>query len=154
MFSFSTLQIFLDTAQHCVRAYYQVQTWLGNELNPLSYGWKLENGRFLPITSTDDMIPPEVSTMISCRCQSGCGKQCGCRKHGLQCSKLCGFCNGDTCTNSPRIKMDEATQENSDILRRILQNNATTTNESNEIDESTTNSPEAPPQKKRKTRRI
>lgn len=142
-------------AQHCLRAYHQVQTWLGNYLDPLKYGWKLENSCFLPTTSTDEMIPPEVANIVSCRCQSGCGNQCGCRKHGLQCSKLCGFCNGDNCTNSPTIEIEEGTQDNSDILNRILENTESSENDTNIIDndESSENCPAnvAPPKKKKKT---
>ena len=36
-----------------------------------------------------------------CRCKSGCGKNCGCRKTGLFCTKAFTKCSGDNCTNCP-----------------------------------------------------
>ena len=33
--------------QHSFRVYHQIQTWLGNELNPTEWGWKIINGRHI-----------------------------------------------------------------------------------------------------------
>jgi hypothetical protein len=32
--------------------------------------------------------------------KKGCGSSCGCRKLGLQCSSVCGECNGQACLNA------------------------------------------------------
>lgn len=34
--------------QHCYRAYYQLQTWLGNELTVTNWGWKQHQHGIMP----------------------------------------------------------------------------------------------------------
>lgn len=91
-------------AQHCLRSYLQLQKWLGNDLDPFKFGWKLEDDRCLPVYSSREMIPPEVAETVSCNCKTGCEKDsCGCRKHGLKCTTLCGHCCGELCANALNV---------------------------------------------------
>jgi hypothetical protein len=46
-------------------------------------------------------------TIIFCKCKSGCGGNCGCRKTELFCTQACGNCNGETCSNCPPTISDE-----------------------------------------------
>lgn len=62
------------TKYHSYRAYLAVQQWSGNELAPTEWGWKVQDGRLLPV-ATDQPVPPDrVLRMISCGCIIGCGK--------------------------------------------------------------------------------
>lgn len=92
--------------EHCKRCYLQVQIWLGNHLDPVKYGWQRTEIGLQPVKSEEQPIPPEVAEKISCKCQKGCKASCSCRKHGLNCSRLCANCNGDGCTNAPMVDLD------------------------------------------------
>nr|CAI5844772.1 unnamed protein product [Callosobruchus analis] len=67
--------------RHFNRVYYQVQAWLGHDLEPQEFGWTMCNGFLEP-------------------CKSDCGVRCGCRKAGLQCSLACGQYNGQACLSA------------------------------------------------------
>ena len=54
-------------------------------------------------------IPDKLANMISCKCKTGCGSRCGCRKSGTECSVLCAHCHGMECLNSPKAKEDDET---------------------------------------------
>lgn len=95
--------------QHFLRAYYQVQTWLGMTLNPEQWGWrKTNNGLILVLIPTTILAAPEnIIKIIFCSCQKGtCGQRCGCRKMGLPCS---GSCLRLHCTNyEEELDFDES----------------------------------------------
>ncbi|KAK3709221.1 hypothetical protein QZH41_004579 [Actinostola sp. cb2023] len=100
-------------AYHSLRAYFQVQQWNGNqELQPEDWGWKLTEGKLLPV-HTD--LPPahdSLLEMIRCNCKSNCSTQrCTCKKHGLDCSPACGVCKGQSCANSLLPDLDAGLQE-------------------------------------------
>lgn len=86
--------------QHIFRVYYQIQTWLGKEIDPEQWGWELKNNILQPITT---LLPPasdDLLNTIFCNCTKGCGGKCGCKKIGLRCSKACGHCRGQSCLNA------------------------------------------------------
>lgn len=85
--------------QHIYRVYYQVQIWLGKNLQPEEWGWDLKNDILQPKTTLLPPAPDELLNTIFCNCKKGCGAQCGCRKVGLPCSKVCGQCHGQACLN-------------------------------------------------------
>ncbi|XP_050063804.1 uncharacterized protein LOC114129279 isoform X2 [Aphis gossypii] len=58
--------------EHSFRVYHQIQMWLGNEKIPVEWGWHLKS----------------------------CTASCGCRKHGLKCSTICGYCKRNSCLNA------------------------------------------------------
>lgn len=50
--------------QHAYRVFYQIQEWLGNELNPEEWGWKKTTTMMLPITNTDDPAPKDLLNLV------------------------------------------------------------------------------------------
>ncbi|KAF0713693.1 Uncharacterized protein FWK35_00032099 [Aphis craccivora] len=54
----------------------------------------------LPIPLTGPLIPEILLNLISCNCTKGCTASYGCRKHGLKCSTICGYCKGNSCLNA------------------------------------------------------
>lgn len=116
--------------QHCYRAYYQLQTWLGNELTATDWGWKQHAGGIMPIFSDKDLIPAILLKTIFCNCETGCNSnKCSCRKHGLKCTSLCSNCHGsEKCTN-----VEETTYEELSDSEGILDEEPTqTTRNANE----------------------
>lgn len=87
-------------AQHLLRVYYQVQTWLGKNLDPQQWGWIVRNNFLEPITTLLPPAPDVLLNTIFCNCAKGCGANCGCRKIGLKCSAVCGHCHGQSCFNA------------------------------------------------------
>lgn len=81
------------------RVYYQVQTWLGNELNPEDWGWKLIDNTLEPIKTLLPPAPEKLLNTIFCNCKKGCSAKCGCKKVGLLCSLVCTNCQGQSCSN-------------------------------------------------------
>lgn len=92
--------------QHFKRVYYQVQTWLGHDLEPQVWGWAMRNDFLEPIMTILPPAPEDLLNTIFCNCKSGCGSRCGCRKAGLQCSLACGQCNGQACLNALPYQSD------------------------------------------------
>lgn len=105
--------------EHLHRVYFQVQKWLGNELNPNEWGWILRNGLLEPKKTMRAPDPDSLLNLIFCNCPKGCGPLCGCRKLGIKCSSICcGYCNGQSCLNANTIEdngeyqFDEGDNEN------------------------------------------
>ncbi|KAI4493650.1 hypothetical protein M0804_001826 [Polistes exclamans] len=74
--------------QHLYRVYYQVQTWLDNQLNPEDWGWKLIDNTLEPIKTLLPPAPEKLLNTIFCNCKKGCTAKCGCKKIGLQCTSV------------------------------------------------------------------
>ena len=88
--------------EHSLRVYFQCLVWKLLEqfpADPVSFGWKLENGVYAPITSKMPCAPPDLLNFVRCKCKTGCTSNlCSCRKHGLSCVAACKNCRGD-CEN-------------------------------------------------------
>ena len=99
---------------HSLRAYYQVQVWLGNDaLLPVDWGWKNEHARLLPIASEAKAAPSTLLQMIRCNCKTDCSTaRCTCKKHNLECSSACGECRGSGCANSSPIDDEDSGSDN------------------------------------------
>ncbi|GBO01474.1 hypothetical protein AVEN_222617-1 [Araneus ventricosus] len=83
-FNLARLPPTTDAAQlHSMRSYQQVQTWLGNEKDPLEWGWMHTPSGLFPKKSEKDPAPESPLQCISCTCKKGCTNACGCRKAGL-----------------------------------------------------------------------
>lgn len=93
--------------QHLYRVYYQVQVWLGNELDPEEWGWKLTDNYLEPIQTLLPPSPEKLLNTIFCKCKTDCSKNCGCQKVGLFCSPVCINCQGQTCSNIETDTTDE-----------------------------------------------
>lgn len=86
---------------HSYRVFHQIQTWDEHDLNPTSWGWKIKNGRFFPVTTSLPIAPKDLLENAHCSCaKSGCNNSCSCRKAGLLCGAACLKCQHN-CTNCP-----------------------------------------------------
>lgn len=94
--------------QHSYRAFHQVQQLLGNALDPTVWDWKLKTGRLRPVTKTlKEPVPPTLLHLITCNCEKGCEVNCVCRRCGLPCIDMCGYCAGHGCNNQESFDEDE-----------------------------------------------
>ena len=102
-----------ETAQHSYRVYHQVQAWLGNDLNPLAWGWYLQQDQLFPQMSTLPAAPDFLLSYIRCSCKAdGCNSnRCSCKKNGLPCSLSCLNCNGVSCGN-PQLAEESVSHAN------------------------------------------
>ena len=107
---------------HSFRAYYQIRQWMdiGNDssqatvtMDPLKWGWKLQNGQLVAITTDMPAAPDGLLRVVRCNCKTDCSTaRCSCRKHGLQCSACCGDCRGTSCTNGVDLcDVDSSTED-------------------------------------------
>ena len=112
-FDLSTLPPTSSAArQHSYRVYHQVQQWNGVNLPPTDWGWILIDGSHKPILNENDPAPENILHIISCDCKSGCERNCECRRSGLNCSTMCGYCVGYGCENRSQIlDEDDDTEE-------------------------------------------
>ena len=81
-------------AHFYLRVYLQLHEWINlnsEVLKPQDWGWKLENGRYVPITTAEPPAPSDILKVIRCNCKtsskSPCGlnSKCSCRASGLKC---------------------------------------------------------------------
>ncbi|KAK3931373.1 Glycerophosphodiester phosphodiesterase [Frankliniella fusca] len=103
--------------QHSLRTYFQIQEWLGKELNPIEWGWKLDSSQYFPVTTLSPAAHKALLELISCNCRSGCGRGCSCVTAGLKCTNICGQCAGITCMNAEAALVsdeEDGEQENED----------------------------------------
>ena len=94
---------------HSLRVYHQIQVWKGNTtLNPENYGWKLSKGYLVAITTDKPPAPDSLLKVIRCKCKTNCQtSRCTCKKHGLDCSAMCGECRGVSCLNATQAEMSD-----------------------------------------------
>ena len=86
---------------HSLRVYLQVQEWKQNQLRPQDWGWRLSDGRLLPILTDRPPAHQSLLEMIRSNCRTYCNTQrCSCKKHGLECSSACEVCKGESWLNS------------------------------------------------------
>ena len=91
---------------HFSRVYYEVQTWLGHDLESQKWGWIMPDEFLESVVTMNPPAPEELPNTVFCNCKNSCGLQCGCRKAGLQCSLVCGQCNGQACLNASPYQSD------------------------------------------------
>lgn len=107
--------------QHSLRTFHQVQQWLGNNLPPQVYGWKIEMNCLVPVHSELAAAPQDILKMIFCRCKKDCASaKCGCKKANLKCSIACQNCQGN-CLNGVPVVDSEDEEEQEDSLTVSLQ---------------------------------
>jgi hypothetical protein len=99
--------------QHCLRTFHQVQLWLGNDLPPQMYGWKIENNNCLvPVHSELAAAPEDILKMIFCRCTKDCASaKCGCKKASLKCSSACQNCQGNCLNGVPQVDSEDEEEQ-------------------------------------------
>ena len=114
---------------HVRRAHYQLFKWfLAAEAlipvqNPRDYGWDVEDGDFVPLTSDIPIAPKAVIDLVSCKCPKGsCTiRQCGCVNSNNTCTQFCG-CDEGTCENADPLKYDLLVDEIGQCFFRLSQN--------------------------------
>ena len=101
---------------HSYRAYYAVQEWLGNtgDIAPVDWGWEVQDGMLSPVLNDEAVAPDNVLKIVSCGCQTDCGKRCKCRKAGLLCTAMCSTCLGQTCSNACQTVDDDDDDDDDD----------------------------------------
>ena len=90
------------TKLHCCRVYYQIMVWMGMEegMDPMKWGWKLLDNRFVPLMSRMNAAPDSLLQVIHCNCSTACKTlRCSCRRYGLPCTTVCGPCQLEGCDN-------------------------------------------------------
>ena len=93
---------------HSLGVYHQLQQWRGVALPPQDLGWKLVDGRLPPLRTDLPAAHAPFLEIFRCNCKSDCRSQrWSCRKHGLDCSAVCGTCRGQSCTNSASPDLSE-----------------------------------------------
>ena len=87
---------------HSLQTYYQVMDWMGcsDEMDPSQWGWKVEGDKLVPIMTAQKLAPDALIKMIYRNCLEGCNiLRCTDRKHGLECTSVCGHCQDGNCDN-------------------------------------------------------
>ncbi|XP_071574804.1 uncharacterized protein [Temnothorax nylanderi] len=107
--------------QHSLRTYHQVQQWMGKKKIAESWGWKQGPNGLMPIFTLQEPAPAELLKFVTCKCEKGCEKQCGCRKAGLKCSDICFFCHGQSCANAKEIDHAESDSDDEELETRMDQ---------------------------------
>jgi hypothetical protein len=95
--------------QHSHRVFHQVQAWRGIQLPPTDWGWKVVENNVIPVTSMKAAAPERLLRLIACNCKSGCERSCECKRAGLQCNAMCGYCTGHGCSN--RVVVEDDTED-------------------------------------------
>ena len=102
---------------HSRRVYLQVQVWKklnDSAVDPLFWGWKLQNDRLTPIMTEMALAPKELLNIVRCSCKSSdcSSKRCSCRKAGLPCLYACTHCSKNGCINQ-RQELGEEVEDTS-----------------------------------------
>ena len=88
-----------------------MELWKGNpgNLKPTEWGWKIVDGHMVAIQTDLLPDPTKLIQVFRCDCKTGCHTaRCTCKRHGLDCSPVCGECKGQSCSNAMKcIPMDD-----------------------------------------------
>ncbi len=92
---------------HSFRVYHQVQEWQGrDDMQADEWGWIVKNGTMVGTQTDKPPAPGHLLNVIRCKCKTDCHTtRCSCKKHGLECSAMCGECKGVSCLNSPEVSL-------------------------------------------------
>jgi len=61
-------------------------------LEPLSWGWRLYNGRYESVKSDQPIAPDDILKVVRCACHKCDTGRCSCRSSGLKCVAACHHC--------------------------------------------------------------
>ena len=95
---------------HSQRVYYQMMvcTGMAEEMNPVDWGWKLEDNKYVPTMTDKAAAPKNLLNMVHCNCKTSCRTQrCSSRRYGLPCMPACGSCQLENCDNPNNQALDE-----------------------------------------------
>lgn len=91
---------------------------IGRKFPATLWGYNRGPNGLTSVLTTKEPAPAELLKLISCKCEKGCGRACGCRKAGLKCSEICDSCHGQTCTNVKQLEVDEMDNDETDTVQR------------------------------------
>ncbi|KAG7156410.1 hypothetical protein Hamer_G006161 [Homarus americanus] len=69
------------------------------DMNPVDWGWKLEDNQFVPVMTKKTAVPESLLQIVHCNCTTACRTRCSCRGYGLPCTPACGPCQIENCEN-------------------------------------------------------
>ena len=76
------------------------------------FGWRQDaEGKYIPITTDDEIGPRELLKLAACNCRTDCRQQFSCRKMGVLCISACGTCAGKNCSNTEAEEASEDIDE-------------------------------------------
>ena len=55
--------------KHAERVYLQCQTWLGNNMDPCEFGWRVDSDILVPIYSDEPLVPDDLLKKFHCDCK-------------------------------------------------------------------------------------
>ena len=93
---------------HSFRVHLQTCIWKYLDLHcldPLHWGWKMVDGKLLPIKTDIEAAPEYLLNVVRCNCRltssnpCGASTKCSCKLNGLSCVSACGNCRGVSCLN-------------------------------------------------------
>jgi hypothetical protein len=101
-------------AQQSYRVHLHVVQWssfMTAKLNPVEWGWKLHEDKFIPVALDSAIAPDDILNVVRCKCQPEAQKPCSsnvwsCCKHGLTCVAASKNCNGMSCENAEEVNVD------------------------------------------------
>lgn len=97
---------------HSFRVYHQVQRWMGADLDACDWCWEAKDGMLIPVKTHKEPAPQSLLKVIHCNCKTDCcTRKCTCKRHGLECSDVCGECRGVSCTNTSYPDQDSDDNE-------------------------------------------
>ena len=77
--------------------------------DPLDYGWEINNGKIVPVTTDIEIAPKAIIELVACNCGGECSNlRCKCKKNNVSCTDFCG-CN-EMCENVD-VKISDYTTE-------------------------------------------
>ena len=89
---------------HTMRVYCQVLEWKGENVHPLEWDWKNNEGRLVLIKTELDAAAKELLQIIRCSCKTGCtSKRYSGKKHEIPCITACKECKGVGCENGQHL---------------------------------------------------
>ena len=56
---------------------------------PTNWGWKLCDGKFVPLWMTQREASKECRELVKCSCKKLCSGRCRCKRAELPCTELC-----------------------------------------------------------------
>ena len=98
---------------HSMRVYLQVQQWMGNQMQPVEWGWCEKGGQYIPVLTDKAAAPPNLLKIVRCNCKTGySNRHCTCKANGLESTNGCGVCRG-ICKNVNAVL--EETEDDTDV---------------------------------------
>ena len=96
---------------HTLRVFLQIYLRKGitDNLKPTEWGWKNVDGHMVAMQLDLSSASKKLIQVIRCDFKTGCHTaRCTYKRHGVDCSSLCGACKGQSCSNATKlIPMDD-----------------------------------------------